>query len=155
MLFVGEAPPASGRYFYRADSMMFEATRDAFEGSCGPMPAGSAFLERFADAGCWLWDLNPAPTDLLPEAKRLVVASRGEAALADQLVSLQPVHVVAVLERIETNVRNAMAQAHSDATLTVLPFPRRGPGRVSRAYLSFVGGLGKLLQGVVEPAAEG
>ena len=64
LLFAGEAPPASGRFFYRGDSGLYRAMRDAFA-AIDPSIAGTDFLSRFREAGCYLVDLCPEPVDRL------------------------------------------------------------------------------------------
>src|ERR1700720_3952865 len=53
LLFVGEAPPASGRFFYRADSGLYHAIRSAFVGAF-PSVRSADFLDSFQALGCYL-----------------------------------------------------------------------------------------------------
>jgi len=46
LLFVGEAPPASGLFFYRADSGLYRAIRSAFV-SAFPAPEMQIFSNHF------------------------------------------------------------------------------------------------------------
>ena len=146
ILFVGESPPAAGSFFYRADSVLFEATRDGFQRAYGSMPDGEAFLERFSAAGCWLWDLSLEPVNRFPEPERSAAAFDSEPALAQLLAGLAPENVVVVLKRIEPNVRRAMEKVASTARLTVVPFPRKNAGRISEAYATYIGELERLLR---------
>lgn len=52
ILFVGEAPPASGRFFYSANSGLYRAMRDAFK-SADPRIDDQNFLRRFQALGCY------------------------------------------------------------------------------------------------------
>jgi hypothetical protein len=66
ILFVGEAPPASGRFFYRADSGLYRAIRDTFVTAFPSLRSSNAeFLEAFRAMGCYLVDLCGEPVDRL------------------------------------------------------------------------------------------
>ena len=69
ILFVGEAPPASGRFFYSANSGLYRAMRDAFI-AVYPRTNDENFLELFQASGCYLTDLCPKPVDHLNEKLR-------------------------------------------------------------------------------------
>jgi hypothetical protein len=56
MLFMGEVPPASGRFFNQADSGLYRAIRDAFARAV-PLTDKGDFLKRFQMFGCYLVDL--------------------------------------------------------------------------------------------------
>jgi hypothetical protein len=47
LLFIGESPPASGRFFYRQDSGLYGAIRDAFRG-IDPSITDETFLGIFS-----------------------------------------------------------------------------------------------------------
>src|SRR6202041_2824409 len=64
ILFVGEAPPASGRFFYRGDSGLYRAVRDTFK-IVDPSIHDEDFLAAFQALGCYLIDLCPDPVDRL------------------------------------------------------------------------------------------
>ena len=69
LLFIGEAPPASGRFFYRGDSGLYRAIRDAFR-VVDPSFTDEAFLPVFQSSGCYLIDLCPDPVDRLDRQSR-------------------------------------------------------------------------------------
>src|SRR5580693_7073198 len=69
ILFVGESPPASGRFFYQADSGLYRAVRDVFLNALPAFRAGD-FLESFQAHGCYLVDLCGSPVDRLSLKKR-------------------------------------------------------------------------------------
>ena len=60
ILFVGEAPPASGRFFYQADSGLYRAVRQTFL-SAFPELKRAEFLESFRKLDCYLVDLCRSP----------------------------------------------------------------------------------------------
>ena len=80
VLFVGESPPAGGTFFYSANSILYEATKEAFLRGVPKLVRGANFLERFRAIGCYLDDLCPEPvnqwklTNPLAKKKRLARA---------------------------------------------------------------------------------
>jgi hypothetical protein len=89
MLFVGEAPPASGRFFYQADSGLYRAIRDAFTRAL-PLTDKGDFLKRFQMFGCYLVDLCGKPVDRLNRIQRRKACIQGEVRLAGILKELSP-----------------------------------------------------------------
>jgi hypothetical protein len=128
ILFVGESSPAGGTHFYRADSQLYRATRDAFGQGLSVVrpPEGTAFLDWFRDLGCWLVDLADRPVDDLSAGERASEVDAGIPALARTLRELRPDRVLVVLRRIAPAVRAAARQAGLDEhAIDVLPFPTR------------------------------
>ena len=89
ILFVGEAPRASGRFFYRADSGLYRAVRDTFI-SAFPNLQKADFLESFRALGCYLVDLCGRPVDRMDRKARRQVCFAGEASLNGRLRRLRP-----------------------------------------------------------------
>src|SRR5271155_3840702 len=89
ILFVGEAPPASGRFFYQADSGLYRAVRDAFD-RVFPNVDESDFLLSFRALGCYLIDLCGVPVDRLSHKERKMACLNGEVRLARILKQLRP-----------------------------------------------------------------
>jgi predicted transcriptional regulator len=149
ILFVGESAPAGGAFFYRADSHLFHATRDAFAGAFGSMPHGDGFLAEFRDRGAWLFDLAQRPVNRKRGRPRQDVVEAGLTPLAELLAAEQPRVVIAVKSTIENTVRAAADRAGipPDA-VHVLPFP------LYQWREQFVTGLTNLLQGVGTAHAE-
>src|SRR5271169_6036225 len=81
MLFVGESPPASGRFFYQADSGLYRAIRQTFLWAF-PNPKDADFLKSFRDMDCYLVDLCGYPVDNLPGKQRRLACEQGEKKLA-------------------------------------------------------------------------
>lgn len=128
LLFVGESSPAGGTHFYRADSQLYRATRDAFGlglSVAGP-PEGAAFLSWFQELGCWLVDLAGRPVDRLAATERSSAVRAGIPGLTLILRELRPGRVLVVLRRIAPAVRAAAREAGFDEhAIDVLPFPTR------------------------------
>lgn len=124
ILFVGEAPPASGRFFYSADSGLYRAMRDAFR-SVNPQIEEGNFLNVFRASGCYLVDLCPSPVDRLdPESRRRARAA-GEQLLSEKLILLQPKMIAPVLRSIVNHVANAAVRANWRGEILELPYPGR------------------------------
>ena len=127
ILFVGESSPAGGTHFYRADSNLFRATREAFAVAFGEeqVADGPRFLREFQDRGCWLVDLVDHPVNQLTGEEREALASGGVAELARTIEKVQPARLVAVKATIDDEVISAARVAGSTADLLALPFPVR------------------------------
>src|SRR5277367_4761993 len=77
LLFIGEAPPASGRFFYQEDSGLYRAIRAAFQ-AADPSISDEGFLSLFQDSGCYLIDACGQPVDRLGPASRRAVCLANE-----------------------------------------------------------------------------
>ena len=141
LLFVGESPPASGRFFYQADSGLYRAIRDTFI-SALPNLDSADFLESFRNLGCYLVDLCEAPVDKLTPTQRKAACVHGESRLSDLLVELRPKIIVTVVLSIVENVRRAQTAANWDGTHLAVPYP----GRWRHHQQAFQAALTPLLQ---------
>jgi hypothetical protein len=124
VLFIGESPPASGRFFYQADSGLYRAVRDTFRAAFPAFPEKD-FLHSFQTLGCYLVDLCGKPVDRLSTAKRKEACRDGEVHLARKLNELQPKIVITVIRSISANVRRAQASAKWKGLHVELPYPGR------------------------------
>jgi hypothetical protein len=126
LLFVGEAPPASG-FFYCRDSGLYRAVRDAF---CALRPSvtDDGFLEAFKNAGCYLIDLCPDPVDRLAPAARREACLKSEVLLCRAIGKLQPQLIATVVRSIRGNVARAISCAGWQGPVIDLPYPGRWSG---------------------------
>ena len=124
MLFIGESPPASGRFFYQADSGLYRAFRDVFA-LADPTINDGNFLKRFQRRGCYLIDLCARPVDDLAPKQRRAACRRGEAALAESIRQLRPQILVILLRSIQPNVRRALQSAGWSGDVIEVPYPGR------------------------------
>ncbi len=124
ILFVGESPPASGRFFYQADSGLYRAIRNTFRAAF-PTLHEDDFLHSFQTLGCYLVDLCGKPVDRLSTARRNDACRDGEVHLARMLKELQPKIVITVIRSISANVRRAQASAKWKGLHVELPYPGR------------------------------
>ncbi|MFN7995651.1 MAG: hypothetical protein U0Q18_18720 [Bryobacteraceae bacterium] len=139
LLFVGESPPASGRFFYQGDSGLYRAILRAFQ-RVDPSIDGANFLAKFRDAGCYLVDLCPAPVDDLDPKPRREACRAAEAALSRAIARLRPLIIVTVVRSIENNVIRSADGAGWHGTFVNLPYP----GRWSRYRDQFVDTLAEI-----------
>ena len=133
LLFIGESPPASGRFFYQGDSGLYRAIRDAFRAIDASITDAS-FLTIFQGSGCYLIDLCPKPVDHLDLKLRQAACRASEASLARTIARLQPPAIATVVRSIEDNVAQAASLAHWHGPFIHLPYP----GRWSRYRTGFV-----------------
>ena len=124
MLFIGESPPASGRFFYQRDSGLYRAIRDAFRG-IDPSITDEGFLTVFQNAGCYLIDTCTDPVDHLDQPSRRAACLAGEFALSRSISRLQPVSIVTLLRSIQNNVRRAVGLAGWRGPILEVPYPGR------------------------------
>jgi hypothetical protein len=149
MLFIGESPPASGRFFYRRDSGLYRATCDAFQ-IIDPAINDENFLAAFQAMGCYLIDLCPDPVDRLDPPSRRAACRAGEAVLSGTIALLQPAVIATVVRSIEANVIRAAFRASWAGPFLHLPYP----GRWSRYRAAFVEGLVPVISSLRLLAAE-
>jgi hypothetical protein len=110
ILFVGESPPASGRFFYQGDSGLYRAVKDTFATAFPELPK-SEFLVSFRGLGCYLVDLCGQPVDHMTRHLPECACGAGEIRLARTIRAIQPEIIVAVVRSIRTNVKRAQDQA--------------------------------------------
>jgi hypothetical protein len=150
ILFIGEAPPASGRFFYSANSGLYRAMRDAFT-AVNPRIDDKNFLRLFQASGCYLTDLYPKPVDHLDANSRHRARIAGEGILSEKLIRLRPEKIAPVLRAITNHVKNAALQANWRGEIIELPYP----GRWHRHRVQFLEALEPILQGLFVPAPFG
>jgi hypothetical protein len=141
VLFIGESPPASGRFFYSANSGLYRAMRSAFQ-TADPEIDDENFLDAFRSRGCYLTDLAQEPVDHLDPLLRRAMRTDGEALLAREIVRLRPEIIAPVLRSILRNVENAALQADWQGQILQLPYP----GRWSRHRDAFITALVPLIR---------
>lgn len=142
VLFVGESPPAGGTFFYRANSKLFDATREAFEAALPRLRREEDFLSAFQRLGCYLDDLCLEPVNDLDirDPKRLAERDRGVGPLARRMQALDPLLVCVVMKAIADDVGRASSRSGLDIEQIALPFP-------GRHRAQYVDGLTRLAKG--------
>jgi hypothetical protein len=141
MLFVGEAPPASGLFFYKGNSGLYRAIRGTFINALPSFPEED-FLRCFQSLGCYLVDLCGVPVDRLNKDLRRRICSDGESQLAETIRTLKPKLIISVVRSIQNNVSRACDKADFGGQHINLPYP----GRWVRHRLEFETALAPVLQ---------
>jgi hypothetical protein len=144
LLFIGEAPPVSGRFFYQRDSGLYRAMRDAFRIVDASIDDEN-FLEAFHEAGCYLVDLCPEPVDHLDSKARRAACSTSEALLAGIVAQLQPAMIGTVVRSIEDNVARSAARSGWHGPFLHLPYPGRWSRHRDRFVEALVPAIGSLI----------
>ena len=124
LLFIGEAPPASGRFFYRGDSGLYRAMREAFRAMDSSI-TDENFLAVFQRTGCYLIDMCPHPVDRLDQQSRRAACLASVPSLSRRLRRLQPQRIVTLVRSIRHNVESATQRAGWRGPLLDLPYPGR------------------------------
>jgi hypothetical protein len=124
ILFVGEAPPASGRFFYQADSGLYRAIRQTFVAAF-PLLEDAEFLESFRDLGCYLVDLCGMPVDRMAPLERTRACVAGEVRLGRAIRRLRPRIMITLVRSITANVARARVRAGWTGVHLELPYPGR------------------------------
>jgi hypothetical protein len=144
LLFIGEAPPASGRFFYCGNSGLYRAMRDAFR-SIDPSIDDENFLAVFKALGCYLTDLCAEPVDTLDSQSRRAARHAGERSLARSIAQLEPAIIAPVLRSIAGNVVQACSWADWHGPIIHLPYP----GRWQRLRNAFIDTLAPTICGLM------
>lgn len=126
LLFVGESPPASGRFFYDKSHMTTFTSR-AFERAFDVQFSSTAeFLEFFKSKGCFLDDVSHDPVDKLGNRERQNALQQCIEPFSRRLRDEHPDIIVVVLKKISDLVSEAVTNAGLQAPIHVLPFPGNG-----------------------------
>lgn len=141
ILFIGEAPPASGRFFYRADSGLYRAVRDTFI-RASPHLDERNFLKSFCSLGCYLVDLCGKPVDRLSPKDRKQACVKGEVRLSRIIRQLRPQAMVTLVRSIAPNVQRVQRRTKWDGPYIEVPYP----GRWLRHRIEFDKQLVRFLQ---------
>jgi len=149
LLFVGEAPPASGRFFYARNSGLYRAMRDAFR-SIDPVIDDENFLTVFKASGCYLIDLCPEPVDDLDSKLREPARQGAEKLLTREIAQLQPVMIAPMLRSIGAHVLRSAAHAGWQGEIIHLPYP----GRWYRHRNAFIEALAPTLRQLISPVRQ-
>lgn len=141
VLFVGEVPPASGRFFYQADSGLYRAIREAFV-EAFPVLREHPFLASFCKMGCYLVDLCATPVDRWSSGRRQKACREGENRLSKTLRQLRPAVVVTVVRSITDYVERSQRKARWSGLHLKLSYP----GRWHHHLIAFVQALVPVLR---------
>lgn len=123
-LFVGESAPNNGGFFYCPPDHLLAYFRRAMSLQA---LTPDEFLRLFSGYGWFLDDLVQQPIDHLPQPERERLCRDAVPTLSERIRSYRPQAVVCLLKKIESNVRDAAADAGiSTNSVYGLPFPGNG-----------------------------
>ena len=126
LLFIGESPPASGKFFY-VKSGMTTFTQKAFERALNKSFADTpSFLDFFQSKGCYLDDMTEVPVNAMAKGEREAILMAEVMGLSKRLEEYGPEAVIVVMKRIEPYVRLAIDLAQINCPVHVLLFPGQG-----------------------------
>jgi hypothetical protein len=128
-LFVGESAPHGGTFFYKEDSILFNAMKNAFTEARQELFEGKGvFLKHFQDCGFYLDDLADEPINHLPPPSRRAKRISGIPKLAERIKCYRPKEIVIIMCAIRRNVVQAIREAGLDyePSLHCLAFPAMG-----------------------------
>jgi len=127
ILFVGESPPASGRFFYKGDAST-TYTKKAFENALGVEYIDHIdFLTSFREMGCYLDDLSHKPVNEMSHTDRAIFLRNSIDSFSNRLTIYSPRIVIGILIKIERYIIEAMERADmQDVECHFLPFPGFG-----------------------------
>lgn len=121
-LFVGEAAPVSGTFFYSENSQMYRCVKRFFGDPLN-------FLDWFRDKGWYLDDLVLTPMNHYTNTKRGEAHTASLSDFSTRLQSYSPQCVVSLLRRIREPVQQAVNAAGLDIPHYSVPFPGNGQQR--------------------------
>lgn len=122
--FVGESPPASGKFFYLENTALARAMKAAMTtaGLCD----SNNFLERFKEYGWYVDDLVLYPVNRLQGSARRRKWREAQRSLVPRIKVYRPRAIVSLQYAIKYTVEAAAKAAGSDAQLFAVPFPGMG-----------------------------
>jgi DNA-binding transcriptional regulator YiaG len=123
VLFVGEAPPAGGTFFYAGNSQLHRYLSEALQMH---LKYPQNFLQSFKDNGYFLDDLVLEPLDKIPIGKRTPIFRRNVPLLAKRIAEYAPAVVVTVLKRIRPYVEDAISKTNPNIKHYCVSFPGNG-----------------------------
>lgn len=137
VLFIGEAPPANGNFFYKGDSTLLGCTKEAFAKVYKRKFSDYMdFLKFFQSIDCFLEDLCDDPIDRDPVYFQCQKRLESIPKLAKKIDELKPKSIIVFIKRIKEYVDEAVKQTNfSDSDVYIpnaLPFPR---GDYKRIYI--------------------
>ena len=125
VLLIGESPPAGGTFFYFGDSVLYDATRDAFFKAWPSLRRRDEdFRSTFRALGCFVEDLSLIPVNKLLDDEKEGLLCAGIPKLVRRIAPLQPQAVVIIKSSIVPKVTHAVKRAGlGDVDRSELPFP--------------------------------
>jgi hypothetical protein len=120
VLFIGEAPPSNGTFFYAGNSQLYRYLKEALQSHLGNP---RDFLESFKEHGYFLDDLVLEPIQHIP---RTPIYRQNIPLLAQRITQYEPEVIVTLLKRISRHVEDAISLSGLKVHHDWVPFPGSG-----------------------------
>ncbi|MEX8547450.1 MAG: hypothetical protein V5804_07595 [Mucilaginibacter sp.] len=148
ILFVEEAVQPGNMFFYRKNSNVFRAVKEAFGQVFGEFKSHEDFLQFFKANGCYVDYLCPDMINGLTIEFRKQVRTDSIKPLSERLVSLQPKVVITVMKVLEKEVLEAIRLSGIDsvAYTKAIAFPAHSKTNADKCVNELVAVLEELLE---------
>jgi hypothetical protein len=148
ILFVEEAVQPGNIFFYRKNSNVFRAVKEAFSQVFGGFKGDEEFLVFFKENGCYLDYLCPVLINGLTIEFRKQVRTDGIKPLSERLALFQPKVVVTVMKVLEKEVNAAieLSGVTSVAFRKAIAFPAHSKTNADKCVSELVGILEELVE---------
>jgi hypothetical protein len=143
LLFIADGMPVNNRYFYRKNSSMFRAVKDAYTQVFGEFKTDDEFLKFFKEMGAYFESLTMEPIKFLPPKEQVKAREEGVKPLADKIAEMQPRLIIISLKTIEKYAREAiqLSGITSVEHIAVTPFPVKSMVNVNNCINGIVAAL--------------
>ena len=148
VLFVGESPPKSGRFFYNRNSVLYYATFCAF--SRVFRITEPEFLEFFQKSGCYLYDVLKVPRQKITDVDKSTL-NQAKEDLKNFIRNTRPDVVIVIHKtRVYKRIKEVLSQLKKEGIIKSfysLPFPTTGrpKGYSTTNFNRYVEGLCDIL----------
>ncbi len=148
MLFITEAVQPGNIFFYRKNSNVFRAVKEAFSQVFGGFKSDEEFLVFFKENGCYVDYLCPDMINGLTIEFRKQVRTDGIEPLSERLALLQPKVVVTVMKVLEKEVNAAIeiSGLTSVAFRKAVAFPAHSKTNADKCVSELMGILEELVE---------
>ena len=148
MLFITEALQPGNVFFYRKNSNVFRAVKEAFAQVFGEFESDEDFLAFFKENGCYVDYLCPVLINGLPQEVRQQVRTDGIKPLSGRLALLQPEVVVTVMKVLEKEVNAAIELSGLTSVVfrKSVAFPAHSKTNADKCVSELVGILEELVE---------
>ena len=143
VLFVGESPPKSGRFFYDRNTALYYATFCAFSRVFGV--SEPEFLEFFQKSGCYLYDVLKVPGQKITDVDKSTL-NQAKEDLKDFIRNTRPDVVIVIHRGVYRRIEEILSQLRKEGIIKSfhsLPFP-------TRYFNEYVEGLCNVLNELIE-----
>lgn len=148
MLFITEAVQPGNIFFYRKNSNVFRAVKEAFNQVFGGFKNDEEFLVFFKENGCYVDYLCPDMINGLPPEVRQQVRTDGIKPLSERLAFIQPKAVITAMKVLEKEVNAAieLSGVTSVAFRKAIAFPAHSKTNADKCVQELVGILEELVE---------